>query len=104
MRLQRAKERASEGRKKFLTCLRCMRAQEFPLLHKSFRSGKADTAYPLSNPVLPISPSCPTSYPPYNRCCIHALYHVHAGAAVAAAVGVLHAVYPFRGGAGFTFI
>lgn len=59
--------RNAKGRKKFLTCLRYMRTQEFPLLHKSFRSGKADTTYPLSHPVLSISPSCPTSYPPFKR-------------------------------------
>lgn len=79
---------AAKGRKKFLTCLRYMRAQEFPLLHKSFRSGKADTIYPLSCSVLPISPSCPTSYP-FKRRCIPALYYIHvATAAVAAAVAV----------------
>jgi len=77
---------AAKGRKKFLTCLRYMRAQEFPLLHKSFRSGKADTTYPLSHSVLPISPSCPTSYPPFKRRCIPALYYIATIAVATAAV------------------
>lgn len=93
---------AAKGRKKFLTCLRYMRTQEFPLLHKSFRSGKADTTYPLSRSVLPISPPCPTSYPPFKRRCIPALYHIHAATAAVARWGVARCL-PLSRGRGLYF-
>lgn len=97
-----ARRNVAKGRKKFLTCLRYMRTQEFPLLHKSFRSGKADTTYPLSHPVLSISPSCPTSYPPFKRRCIPALYHIHVAATAAARWGVARCL-PLSRGRGLYF-
>lgn len=75
MRLQREKERG-EGSKEVSDLLTVYtRVREFPLLHKSFRSGKADTTYPFSLTQSSLfRPPCTTCYPPFKRRCISALY------------------------------
>lgn len=74
---------AAKGRKKFLTCLRYMRRSSHYFTRVSEVAKQTpptrslSLSFSLPHPVFPISPSCPTSYPPFKRRCIPALYHIH---------------------------
>lgn len=106
MRLQREKERG-EGSKEVSDLLTVYtRVREFPLLHKSFRSGKADTTYPFS--LTQSSLFCPP--PPLVQpailpsSAVASLRSIHPRCFYCryCCVGVLHVVYPFA--RGFTFV